>query len=137
MSPAKASVTASPSTDPRPDAGGFWAGGAAAGSPVAAFVCGDGPVEVDGPAVGSEVPAPPPALRLRFTEAIELAFSAVTVTDAGGRRVDQGSPGTDEGGRILVVHLAPLLPGLYVVAWQVTSVDTHRTQGHFSFTVKP
>jgi copper resistance protein C len=29
----------------------------------------------------------------------------------------------------------PLAPGVYQVQWHVISVDTHRTQGNFSFTV--
>jgi hypothetical protein len=30
-----------------------------------------------------------------------------------------------------------LLPGAYRVHWHVVSVDTHMTEGDFSFTVKP
>ena len=37
----------------------------------------------------------------------------------------------------LMVKLKPLSPGIYSVAWHVTSVDTHKTEGHFTFTVKP
>ena len=31
----------------------------------------------------------------------------------------------------------PLSPGTYKVIWRVLSVDTHRTQGNFSFRVGP
>jgi hypothetical protein len=31
----------------------------------------------------------------------------------------------------------PLMPGVYQVHWHVISVDTHRTEGNFSFTVAP
>jgi methionine-rich copper-binding protein CopC len=36
-----------------------------------------------------------------------------------------------------VMHLSVgiLAPGNYTVKWHVTSVDTHKTQGSFSFTV--
>jgi len=39
--------------------------------------------------------------------------------------------------KTLVIGLKALKPGDYSVDWHVTSVDTHKTQGHFSFTVAP
>jgi methionine-rich copper-binding protein CopC len=89
------------------------------------------------PGVGSEVSGSPPALSLTYTEPVEPLFSTVQVTDASGARVDEGKPTTQEDGRILVVKLKTLPPGDYTVEWHVTSVDTHKTEGHFTFTVKP
>lgn len=89
------------------------------------------------PAVGSEVSGSPPSLALTYTEPVEPRFSTVAVTDASGKRVDQGASAARDGGRVLVVGLAHLPPGAYRVEWHVTSVDTHKTEGHFSFTVKP
>jgi copper resistance protein C len=89
------------------------------------------------PAVGSEIAAGPASLTLTFTEPIEPSFSSVRVTDASGGRVDQGSLNARAGGRGLSIGLKPLSPGVYKVEWHVTSVDTHKTDGHFSFTVKP
>jgi methionine-rich copper-binding protein CopC len=89
------------------------------------------------PAVGSEVSGSPPALDLTYTEPVEPLFSTVQVTDASGVRVDDGKPTTQDDGRILVVKLKTLAPGTYNVAWHVTSVDTHKTEGHFTFSVKP
>lgn len=89
------------------------------------------------PAVGSEVSGSPPALNLSYTEPVEPLFSTVQVTDATGARVDEGKPTTQDDGRILVVKLKTLPPGIYSVTWHVTSVDTHKTEGHFTFTVKP
>jgi methionine-rich copper-binding protein CopC len=88
------------------------------------------------PAVGSEVAASPPFLALRYTEAVEPLFSTVTVTDAKGERMDAGKPVPKDGGRVLAVPLRPLPPGTYTVVWHVTSVDTHKTEGHFHFTVR-
>jgi hypothetical protein len=88
------------------------------------------------PAVGSEVTGSPPALNLTYTEPVEPLFSTVHVTDASGARVDDGKPATQDDGRILSVKLKPLPPGVYSVEWHVTSVDTHKTEGHFTFTVK-
>ena len=89
------------------------------------------------PAVGSEVAGSPPALNLTYTEPVEPLFSTVQVTNASGARVDQGKPTPEDDGRILSVKLKTLPPGLYKVEWHVTSVDTHKTEGHFTFTVKP
>jgi methionine-rich copper-binding protein CopC len=90
------------------------------------------------PAVGSSVPASPPVVTLWFTQDLEPAFSGVTVTDEAGQRVDlgkaqipQGSP--DE----LQIGLKPLTPGTYLVSWHVVSVDTHPTEGTFTFEIKP
>jgi methionine-rich copper-binding protein CopC len=89
------------------------------------------------PAVGSEVSGSPPALTLTYSEPVEPLFSTIQVTDAGGTPVSDGKPVAQGDGRILVVKLKMLQPGAYSVVWHVTSVDTHKTEGHFSFTVKP
>jgi methionine-rich copper-binding protein CopC len=89
------------------------------------------------PAVGSEVSGPPTSISLTYTEPVEPLFCTVHVTDAAGGRVDEGKPVTQDDGRILQVALKKLSPGVYTVEWHVTSVDTHKTEGHFTFTVKP
>jgi copper resistance protein C len=89
------------------------------------------------PAVGSEVSSSPPDISLSYTEPVEPLFSTVHVTDSAGTRVDAGKPSPKDGGRVLVVPLNKLPPGVYTVEWHVTSVDTHKTEGHFNFTVKP
>ncbi len=88
------------------------------------------------PRVGSSVAAPPRQLSLWFTEDIEPAFSTVAVQDSSGARVDQGKPRTDPAHpTVLRVSLKPLGPGTYKVQWRVLSVDTHPTEGSFSFHV--
>ena len=89
------------------------------------------------PAVGSEVAGSPTVLALTYTEPVEPLFSSVQITDQSGGRVDEGMLATQADGQILVVRLKTLPPGVYTVTWHVTSVDTHKTEGHFNFTVKP
>jgi methionine-rich copper-binding protein CopC len=89
------------------------------------------------PAVGSEVSSAPPMLTLTYTEPVEPLFCVVHVTDGSGTDVEQGKPSVKDDGRTLVVALKKLTPGEYHVEWHVTSVDTHKTEGHFTFTVKP
>ncbi|HYA71564.1 MAG TPA: copper resistance protein CopC, partial [Roseiarcus sp.] len=39
---------------------------------------------------------------------------------------------------VLIAKVVKTLPpGVYTVTWRAVSVDTHKTQGSFSFTVKP
>ena len=88
------------------------------------------------PAVGSSLAAAPSAVTLWFTQDLEPAFSSVTVTDQTGRRVDLGNVQVPPGQpALLQVGLRPLPPGTYTVVWHVVSVDTHPTEGSFTFQV--
>jgi copper resistance protein C len=85
------------------------------------------------PLVGSTVATAPHEVALTFTQNLEPAFSSMQVTDAKGVRVDQGKPQISGNG--MRIGLKPLTPGRYQVHWHVLSVDTHKTEGNFSFTV--
>ncbi len=85
------------------------------------------------PRVGSTVPAAPRELVLFYTQNLEPAFSSVEVTDGNGARVDLGKPKI--GASTMRVGLKPLSAGTYRVRWQVLSVDTHTTEGSFTFHV--
>jgi methionine-rich copper-binding protein CopC len=85
------------------------------------------------PLVGSTVATAPREVALTFTQNLEAAFSSVQVTDAKGGRVDQGKP--EISGNTMRVGLKASGPGRYQVHWHVLSVDTHKTEGNFSFTV--
>ena len=88
------------------------------------------------PPVGSSVPIPPPVVALWFTQDLEPAFSSVTVTNEAGQRVDLGNVQIPQGTPAeLQVGLKPLAPGTYLVSWHVVSVDTHPTEGTFTFEV--
>jgi methionine-rich copper-binding protein CopC len=107
---------------------------------LASVVAADAHAQLDrsDPRVGSTVSRAPPALTLYFSEAIEPAFSSVQVTDGAGRRVDSGKlrvGGADR--RQMQLPLKPLPAGSYTVRWRALSVDTHTTEGSFSFEVRP
>jgi copper resistance protein C len=85
------------------------------------------------PRVGSTVPTAPREVSLTYTQNLEPAFSAVEVSDADGKRVDLGKPAFS--GTVMRVGLKPLSPGTYRVRWHVLSVDTHTTEGSFTFHV--
>lgn len=87
------------------------------------------------PRVGSSVSSPPRQLSLWFTQNLEPAFSGAQVLDSAGGRVDQGARVDPANRSLMRVSLKPLRPGSYRVHWRVLSVDTHTTEGSFSFQV--
>ncbi len=89
------------------------------------------------PKVGSTITQSPTELKLWFTQDLEPAFSKLEVQDGQGKAIDKKDARVDPKEKaLLVVSLPPLRSGSYTVIWHVVSVDTHRTQGHFQFTVK-
>jgi methionine-rich copper-binding protein CopC len=90
------------------------------------------------PRVGSTVKAAPAQVRVWFTEELEPAFSTLDVVNQAGERVDRGPARVDPGSPVLLqVPLKPLAPGAYRVKWRVLSVDTHVTEGDFTFRIAP
>jgi copper resistance protein C len=85
------------------------------------------------PLVGSTVPAAPHEVVLTFTQNLEAAFSTAQVTDASGARVDQGK--AQVSGTTMTIGLKSIGPGSYKVHWHALSVDTHSTEGTFTFQV--
>jgi methionine-rich copper-binding protein CopC len=85
------------------------------------------------PLVGSTVASAPHEVSLTFTQNLEAAFSNVAVTGPNGARVDAGKPQIS--GNTMRVGLKGAGPGTYHVRWQALSVDTHKTEGSFTFRV--
>jgi copper resistance protein C len=89
------------------------------------------------PGVGLTVSGSPSELRLAFTQGVVVAFSSVTISADGGGAVPVSKPVNDPADQ-QVIHVRlghPLKPGSYTVTWHVLSVDTHRTEGTYRFTV--
>ena len=90
------------------------------------------------PRAGSTVKVAPAQVRIWFTESLEPAFSSLRIVNEAGRRVDKGDSQVDPTNlRLLRVSLPPLPPGTYKVIWRVLSVDSHVTEGEFTFRVAP
>ena len=85
------------------------------------------------PRVGNKVASPPRNVTLWFTQKLEPAFSSVTVTNAAGERVDSGKARVS--GNQMSIPLRAGGAGTYHVNWHVLSVDTHTTEGNFTFQV--
>jgi len=88
------------------------------------------------PAVGSTIQTSPGDVRIRFTENVEPAVSSIQVFDASGKEVDKRDLHLDHSDHALLhVSLLQLDAGTYKVVWRVVSVDTHVTNGNFTFQV--
>jgi copper resistance protein C len=85
------------------------------------------------PRVGSSVPSAPRQVTLSFTQRLEPSFSSITVTGPSGQQVSAGRASVS--GTTMSVPLRAAGPGTYQVSWRALSVDTHTTEGSFSFTV--
>ena len=90
------------------------------------------------PLVGGTVKPAPADVRLWYTQGLEPAFSRLQVFDASGKEVDKKDAHLDaKNNHLLVVSLPALGAGKYKVVWRVVSVDTHPTEGSFTFRVEP
>lgn len=88
------------------------------------------------PSNDSVVRRSPPAVTLRFSEAVETAFGSIRLYDCSGARVDSGKV-TRPDERSVSVTLDRQLPqGSYTVTWRVISADAHPVAGAFVFHVK-
>ena len=100
---------------------------------LAAPACADAHLLKSAPAAGSKVHSPA-HVTLRFSEALEPAFSGALLLDSDGRNVS-GAP-VKITGLDLVMMPGRLSPGVYHVAWHSVGHDTNRLDGEFSFTVR-
>ena len=90
------------------------------------------------PVVGGVVREAPKQVHLWFSEPVELAFSGIELSSATGSALNGQNLGLVTGHPDqMTIDLPSLAPGLYRVKWHVVSVDTHVTEGTFTFTVKP
>jgi methionine-rich copper-binding protein CopC len=91
------------------------------------------------PAVGGTVSTSPTEIKLKFSEGVEPHFSAITLQFESSAVEPLGEAAVAPGDATTLVApvLAVLKPGVYTVTWHVVSVDTHKSQGTFQFTVKP
>jgi copper resistance protein C len=89
------------------------------------------------PPVESTLKRPPAEVKLYFTERLEPGYSTVRVEDGQGARVDRDDSRVDRSNPLLLrVTLTPLAHGTYTVIWRVLSVDSHITEGRFTFRVE-
>ncbi len=85
-------------------------------------------------ATGQVLERPPSAVRLWFSEPVELVARGVTVLSPSGRRVEVGAARAS--GAEVSVAIEAGEEGTYVVRWRVISAgDSHPARGAFAFSV--
>lgn len=88
------------------------------------------------PAADSTVATAPNKIQIWFNSPLEPVFSHVTVKDAEGKVVSKNDHIDKSNPKLLMADLQANAKGKYQVHWNVVSVDGHRTQGDYSFTIK-
>lgn len=91
------------------------------------------------PGENSVVKVPPTEIDLHFSEAVEAKFTKVEIKGADGKDVPVKSiaGGAGDEKMLVVIPASPLAAGSYQVFWRAVSVDTHTSEGSYSFTVQP
>jgi len=91
------------------------------------------------PSAGGTVKSSPSEIRLHFSEDVEPHFSTIALATADGRTLNLDHPMTAPNDPKTLISKVPetLSAGTYRVTWHAVSVDTHKTQGSFNFTVAP
>jgi copper transport protein len=87
------------------------------------------------PSPQSTTQTPPTAVRLVFSEPVEVSFGAVRVFDVDANRVDTGSVRRVQGNKEVVAPVRDLKQGTYTVTWRAVSADGHPVYGGFAFYV--
>jgi methionine-rich copper-binding protein CopC len=78
------------------------------------------------------------AVKLTFSEGLNLAFSGIKLTGPAMQQVTLGQPALSNDGKTLSASPAgKLAPGSYQLDWHVLSVDGHKTKGTYHITVTP
>ena len=79
----------------------------------------------------------PSKISITFSEAVEPKFSSIKLTNIEGKSTDPETSAPVPGDPTTITLAVPSLPtGTYVVHWVDVSVDGHRLQGSYQFTVR-
>ncbi|TYB98805.1 hypothetical protein FXF53_16990 [Micromonospora sp. WP24] len=89
------------------------------------------------PVDGEVLASPPAEVRLRFNEAVSFNERSIQLLDTNAEKLAIGTPGHVDGkGNTAKVSLpTDLAEGTYVLAWRVTSADSHVVSGALTFSV--
>jgi len=91
--------------------------------------------ESETPSAGQKVATAPSEVAINFDAPIEKLFAKLEVTGADGKNETTGAPQISDDGRRMSVKVASLKPGDYTVKWAVVGVDTHHTEGSYTFAI--
>jgi copper resistance protein C len=87
------------------------------------------------PSAAQTLGAAPSEITIKFDAPIEKLFAKLQVLSADGKDHAVGGPQISADGIMLTSKVDSLKPGIYTVKWAVVCVDTHHTEGSYSFTI--
>ena len=87
------------------------------------------------PSAGQNVSSAPAEVTINFDAPIEKLFAKLEVMGADGKNEAAAAPQVSDDGRRLSVKVGALKPGDYTVKWAVVCIDTHHTEGSYTFSV--
>lgn len=95
-------------------------------------------LKTETPTADTSIQTAPTELSLGFSEGIEPNFSKVTLSGPNKSQVATGALvlAANDNTQAIVPLNTPLSAGKYTVSWKVVSVDGHKTEGQYSFTVQ-
>jgi copper resistance protein C len=88
------------------------------------------------PPAGATLTEPPAQVTIKYDAPIEKLFASLEVLNSAGQNEAVGEPAVSPDGWNISVPVNKLQPGEYTVQWRVVCIDTHHTQGSYSFTVE-
>jgi len=91
--------------------------------------------ESETPSAGQTIAAAPSEVIINFDAPIEKLFAKLEVIGADGKNDANGTAQVSDDGRRLSVKLGALKPGDYTVKWTVVCIDTHHTEGSYTFSI--
>ena len=91
--------------------------------------------ETETPSAGQKVAAAPSEVAIKFDAPIEKLFAKLEVTASDGQNVVVGAPQVSDDGIRMSVKVGALKPGDYTVKWAVVGIDTHHTEGSYTFSI--
>ncbi|MGO4569624.1 copper homeostasis periplasmic binding protein CopC [Rhizobium sp. 2YAF20] len=91
------------------------------------------------PPMNGSVKASPSELDLTFSEGLNLKFSGVKVLGADKAAIPTGEAklATGDDSTLVVPVTGTLASGVYTVQWHALSSDGHKTNGIYTFSIKP
>jgi methionine-rich copper-binding protein CopC len=90
----------------------------------------------ESPPAGATLSEPPSQVTIKYDAPIEKLFASLEVLNSAGQNEAAGKPEVSPDGWKLSVLVNKLPSGEYTVQWRVVCIDTHHTQGSYSFTVE-
>jgi len=91
--------------------------------------------EKESPSAGQKIASAPSEVVIDFDAPIEKLFAKLEVSGADGQNLASGAPQVSDNGIRMSVKVPALKPGDYTVKWAVVGIDTHHTEGSYTFTV--